>query len=86
MEHTSNDIGRSAGMGNGMAQKVVDQVAEKAGTMADTIRSTADYVRNNDVKAMGRDVEGLVKRYPGQALLAAAVLGFFVARALRTRA
>jgi hypothetical protein len=89
MEHTSSDLNRPVGMANGatgMAQTVVDQVTEKAGVVADTFRSTTDYVRNHDVKAMGRDVENLVKRYPGQALLASAVLGFFVARAMRSRA
>jgi hypothetical protein len=32
---------------------------------------------------MGEDVKDVVKRYPGPALAAAAVLGFIVARAFR---
>jgi len=63
-----------------------DRVAGVAHSAADKLRATADYVRNHDLKAMAKDVEGLVRRYPGQALLAAAVMGFLVARVVRTRA
>lgn len=127
------DLSRPSGMGNGIAQSMIEQVAEKTGAArnaaadfgrktidsmdaqrnpaavtldhtasalqqqadkvtgvahaaADKLRATADYVRNHDMKAMGKDVEELVRRYPAQALVAAAVIGFFVARAVRTRA
>jgi ElaB/YqjD/DUF883 family membrane-anchored ribosome-binding protein len=61
----------------------VDSVANAAHATADKIQATADYVRNNDLNAMMGDVEGLVKRYPGQSLLAAAAVGFLVGRVFR---
>jgi ElaB/YqjD/DUF883 family membrane-anchored ribosome-binding protein len=51
---------------------------------ADSVQATADYVRRTNLQGMAQDVEGLVKRYPGQALAAAAILGFLVARGFRT--
>jgi ElaB/YqjD/DUF883 family membrane-anchored ribosome-binding protein len=59
-----------------MAANVAHRTAEK-------IQATADYIRENDVKAMLDDVGSLVRRYPGTSLAAAAVAGFLVARALR---
>lgn len=57
-------------------------VSGLAHSAADTLTSTADYVRQNDVKSMVADVEQIVKKNPGPALLAAAVVGFLVGRAL----
>jgi ElaB/YqjD/DUF883 family membrane-anchored ribosome-binding protein len=62
-----------------------DKLASVAHTAADKIQATADYVRRTDLKGMAEDVQDMVKRYPGQALAAAAVLGFLVARGLRGR-
>ncbi|MFY9531223.1 MAG: hypothetical protein WAR24_20130, partial [Candidatus Acidiferrales bacterium] len=63
------------------------QTAEKVGSAAhatgDKIQATADYLRQTDVKGMMNDVQDLVKRYPGQSLAAAAVVGFLLARVLR---
>jgi ElaB/YqjD/DUF883 family membrane-anchored ribosome-binding protein len=61
-----------------------DQISNVAHSTADSIQATADYVRNTDLKGMANDVQDLVKRYPGQSLAAAAVLGFLVARGLRS--
>jgi ElaB/YqjD/DUF883 family membrane-anchored ribosome-binding protein len=47
------------------------------------MHAAADYLRDHDARAMMEDLEGLVRRYPGQALAAAAVVGFFAGRALR---
>jgi hypothetical protein len=57
-----------------------ESVKGAAYTAADALSSTADYVRENDVKSMLADVRKLVKNNPGPALLTAAVLGFLVAR------
>jgi ElaB/YqjD/DUF883 family membrane-anchored ribosome-binding protein len=54
-----------------------------AHSAADKVQATADYVRRTDLKGMAEDVQDIVKRYPGQALAAAAILGFLVARGLR---
>jgi len=61
-----------------------DRVASAAHATADKLQATADYVRDHDFKQMAGDVQDLVKRYPTQALAAAAVLGFLVARVMRS--
>jgi hypothetical protein len=57
-----------------------ERVAHAAHATADAVVSAADYVRQNDVKAMMTDVQTLVKNNPGVALLTAAALGFLLAR------
>jgi ElaB/YqjD/DUF883 family membrane-anchored ribosome-binding protein len=57
-------------------------VKEFAHAAADRLTTTADYVRQHDVSRMMSDVETVVKNNPGPSLLAAAVFGFFVGRAL----
>jgi ElaB/YqjD/DUF883 family membrane-anchored ribosome-binding protein len=59
-----------------------ESVKGAAHATADALSSTADYVREKDVKGMLADVRKLVKNNPGPALLTAAVLGFLVARTL----
>jgi ElaB/YqjD/DUF883 family membrane-anchored ribosome-binding protein len=53
-------------------------------TTADKIQSAADYLRENDARAMLDDAAEWVRRYPAQTLVAAAVLGFFAGRAMRS--
>jgi ElaB/YqjD/DUF883 family membrane-anchored ribosome-binding protein len=60
-----------------------DKLSGAAHSAADKVQATADYVRRTDLKGMAEDVQDIVKRYPGQALATAAVLGFLVARGLR---
>lgn len=60
-----------------------DKLSGVAHSAADKIQATADYVRRTDLKGMAEDVQDIVKRHPGQALAAAAILGFLVARGLR---
>ena len=67
-------------------QQQSDRLTGAAQSAADTLRTTADYVRTHDMRAMGHDVRELVRRYPGPALVAATVFGFCVARAIRPRA
>jgi ElaB/YqjD/DUF883 family membrane-anchored ribosome-binding protein len=62
-----------------------DSVSGAAHSAADSIQIAADYVRRTDVSGMVNDLGEVVKRYPGQALAAAAVLGFLVARGLGGR-
>jgi hypothetical protein len=57
-----------------------EKVANAAHTAAEALGSTADYLRENDLKGMMQDVRKLVKNNPGPALLTAAVLGFLLAR------
>jgi ElaB/YqjD/DUF883 family membrane-anchored ribosome-binding protein len=60
-----------------------EKVADFAHSTAERLNSTAEYVREHDVKRMMADVETLVKNNPGPALISAAVLGFLVGRAFR---
>jgi len=58
------------------------KVTSFAHSTADTLSSTADYVRQNDVKSMMGDLETMVKNNPGPSLLAAAAVGFLIGRAV----
>ena len=58
-----------------------EKVSSLAHATAEKLSSTADYVREHDVKRMMGDVETLVKNNPGPSLLAAVAVGFLVARA-----
>jgi ElaB/YqjD/DUF883 family membrane-anchored ribosome-binding protein len=57
-----------------------DKVSHLAQDAADTLTTTADYVRRHDVNDMVTDVERFVKKNPGPSLLAAVALGFLVGR------
>jgi ElaB/YqjD/DUF883 family membrane-anchored ribosome-binding protein len=59
-----------------------EKVTGLAHSAADTLSSTADYVRDHDVNSMMADLERLVKNNPGPSLLAAAAIGFLVGRTL----
>lgn len=50
---------------------------------ADKLHNAAGYMRRHDTKAMASDLESVVKRHPGQALMGAVVLGFCVGRVFR---
>jgi len=58
-----------------------EKITSLAHATAEKLNSTAEYVREHDVNKMMADVETLVKNNPGPSLLAAAVIGFLVARA-----
>ena len=60
-----------------------ESVADAAHSAADSMHSTAKYVRKNDAREMVGDVETLIRRHPGKALLGAVILGFFAGRAFR---
>jgi len=61
------------------------RVSGLAHATADTMRHTADYVREHDVDGMLKDLETVVKNHPGPALVAAAFVGFLAGRALSNR-
>ncbi|HXN99542.1 MAG TPA: hypothetical protein VN881_10745 [Candidatus Acidoferrales bacterium] len=68
---------------SGAAHTAADQISSVAHGTADKLQAAADYIRETDLKGMGEDLKDIVKRYPGPALAAAAVLGFIVARGFR---
>ena len=59
-----------------------ERVQNFAHSAADTLSSTADYVRKADMARLRSDVEQVVKNNPVPALLTAAVVGFVVGRSL----
>jgi len=81
-ESAADTLGQTA---SGLHRQA-DRVADVAHATADKFQATADYVRNTDFKNMTKDVENLVRRYPGQSLALAALAGLLVARAFWTRA
>jgi hypothetical protein len=68
---------------SGAAHTAAEQISGVAHDAADKLHAAADYIREKSFKGIGEDVKDIVKRYPGPALAAAAVLGFIVARGLR---
>jgi hypothetical protein len=62
-----------------------ENVAKLAHRAADRMQITADYVRAHDSADMMGDVKGFLDRHPGGSLAAAAVVGFFIGRKLRSR-
>jgi ElaB/YqjD/DUF883 family membrane-anchored ribosome-binding protein len=58
-----------------------DKVSGMAHDAAESLTTTAEYVREHDVNRMMADVTTLVKNNPGPSLVAAAVVGFLVGRA-----
>jgi hypothetical protein len=60
-----------------------DQLSGAAHSAASKIHSSANYVRNTDLKGMADDLEHMLKRYRAQTLAVAAFLGFLVGRAFR---
>jgi hypothetical protein len=70
--------GAAAGISAGGER--VNAVAQSA---AETLGAGAKYVRKHDGRDMVDDIESLIKRHPGKALIGALVLGFFAGRAIR---
>jgi ElaB/YqjD/DUF883 family membrane-anchored ribosome-binding protein len=58
-----------------------EKVSEMAHVTAQKLNSTAEYVRDHDVKGMMTDVESLVRKNPGPSLFAAVAVGFLIGRA-----
>lgn len=60
-----------------------ETVRSVAHSAAERLESTAGYIRGHDVRSMMSDVEEIVKRNPGPALLIAVGIGFLIGRAFR---
>jgi len=56
------------------------RVVSAAHAAADSLTSTADYIRANDVKSMLADLKRVAANNPGPVLLGAVALGFLIAR------
>ncbi len=56
------------------------KIPRAAHVAANTLKHTADYIREHDISSIMADAKRLVKDNPGLALLGAAILGFAIAR------
>ena len=65
------------------ADRFASATSQTVHNVTDKLQSAADYIRDNDARAMMEDVADFVRRYPAQSLAAAAVVGFLAGRALR---
>ena len=74
----------TAGSLRNKAQSSGEALANFGSRTADRIQSTADYVRDHDMRGMMGDLEGVVRRNPGPSLIAAAALGFIIGSAMRS--
>jgi len=66
------------------SDRVTDATSRAAYGTADKLEATAGYIRENDLRSMMEDAQGVVRRHPGPALAVAAVAGFLVGKALFT--
>ncbi len=73
--------GAAAGL-HKKADKLSGNVSQFAHQAADTLDTTADYVRETTTRDALADIAAYVKAHPTQALLGAAVVGFFAGRML----
>ena len=82
LDRTASSLHAGANQVSEFGHSAADQVSEFGHSAADSIKATADYVRKQEIEGIIADVRDLVKRYPTQFLVGAAVLGFFVARGI----
>lgn len=59
-----------------------EKVARAAHSTADVLERTAQYLEDQDWRAMLADLRQVAKRHPGATLITAAALGFLLARSL----
>ena len=83
LEHSRESTAKALHKTANSLETGADQFSDFGHLAAEKLHATADYVRETDIESIGQDLQGMVKRYPVQSLVAAAVLGFLVARGLR---
>jgi ElaB/YqjD/DUF883 family membrane-anchored ribosome-binding protein len=62
-----------------------ERVSSLAHRTADTMHTTAQYVRGHDMREMMYDAGMCVRKYPARSLLAAGAVGFLLGRVLQNR-
>jgi hypothetical protein len=70
---TVEDVGRSTAR----------TLSSAASSVRDGFNSSVEYFRTHDAKQMASDAGAYLKSHPTQALVGAAVLGFFAGRMIR---
>jgi len=84
-ENAADTLGRAASTLHDKADSVPGgpKVVSLTHNLADGMESTASYLRDHDLSAMGKDLMDVCRRYPTQSLVAALALGFLVGRSRR---
>jgi ElaB/YqjD/DUF883 family membrane-anchored ribosome-binding protein len=62
-----------------LGRDAAGQLSEVTQSATDKVKEAADYLRETELTAMAEDVKEIIRRYPGQSLAAAAVVGFLLA-------
>ena len=83
-ENAANKLETAAAKIHESVDASTQRISSMGHSAASGIQASADYLRSRDARQMINDVENLVRKYPGRALLIAAGVGFLTARALRT--
>jgi ElaB/YqjD/DUF883 family membrane-anchored ribosome-binding protein len=52
-------------------------------SIADSMESTATYLREHDFSGMGKDLMSVCRKYPTQSIVAALAVGFLIGRSAR---
>ena len=65
------------------ADRVNEEMSKLTNRAASALASGREYVRTSDRGTVVTDATRVLKRHPGKAMLAAAVIGFVVARTLQ---
>jgi ElaB/YqjD/DUF883 family membrane-anchored ribosome-binding protein len=82
-ERAASAVDRAAAEIRERAQRQDGKTAEIGVKVADRLESTSDYLEQHDANEMLDDIEKYVRNHPMQAVGAAAVGGFVLARILR---
>ena len=82
---TADALERAASGIHDSADRTSQKAADVAHRAADKLQATANYVRENDLRAMANDVVTVVNRYPRESVAVAVAVGFLVGRAFRSR-
>ncbi len=81
--HAADTVDSTAAMLRDRADQFASTTSRAVHNVTDKLQSAADYIRDNDARAMMDDVADFMRRHPAQSLAAAAVVGFLAGRALR---
>jgi ElaB/YqjD/DUF883 family membrane-anchored ribosome-binding protein len=81
--HAADTVDSTAAMLRDRADQFASTTSHAVHNVTDKLQSAADYIRDNDARAMMDDVADFMRRHPAQSLAAAAVVGFLAGRALR---
>ena len=65
--------------------QALNTTAEKLDNSAESMHKTAEFFREKDADSLKQDLNGFVKKHPGQTLLAALVVGFLFSKVINNK-